>query len=85
MKKSLTKEGKMTKAIFKMQSKNAALSKIKKELSGRYACYVLITCGDPSGDGKMDVEMNYEGDEMLAAFLLENAGQVFDQKLSSSK
>ncbi len=75
----------MSKAIFKMQSKNAALSKIKKELSGRYACYVLITCSDPAGDGKMEVEMNYEGDEMLAAFLLENAGQVFDQKLSSTK
>ncbi|MDP1607950.1 MAG: hypothetical protein Q8L98_01400 [Chlamydiales bacterium] len=75
----------MSKAIFKTQSKNALLSKIKKELSERYACYVLITCTDPSGDGKMDVEMDYEGDEVLAAFLLENAGQVFDQKLSSSK
>ncbi|MBX9744952.1 MAG: hypothetical protein K2X08_07070 [Chlamydiales bacterium] len=75
----------MSKAIFKTQSKNALLSKIKKELSERYACYVLITCTDPSEDGKMDVEMDYEGDEVLAAFLLENAGQVFDQKLSSSK
>lgn len=61
------------------------LSKVKKELSGQYCCYVLITCSEPSKDGNMEVEMNYEGDEMLAAFLLENAGQVFDQKLSSSK
>ena len=75
----------MGKTIFKMQTKNSMLSKIKKELSGQYACYVLITCKDPSQDGRMEVEMNYEGDEMLAAFLLENAGQVFDQKLSSSK
>ena len=75
----------MTKAIFKMQSKDALISKMKKELRGKYACYVLITCSDPSVDGKMEVEMNYEGDETLAAFLLENAGQVFDQKLSSSK
>ena len=75
----------MGKTIFKMQTKNSMLGKIKKELSGQYACYVLITCSDPSKNGNMEVEMSYEGDEMLAAFLLENAGQVFDQKLSSSK
>lgn len=75
----------MGKTIFKMQTKNSMLSKIKKELSEQYSCYVLITCSDPSKDGAMEVEMNYEGDDMLAAFLLENAGQVFDQKLSSSK
>lgn len=75
----------MSRAVFKTQGTSAAISKVKKELSGRYACYVLITCTDPSGDGKMDVEMDYEGDEVLASFLLENAGQVFDQKLLSSK
>jgi hypothetical protein len=36
-------------------------------------CYVLITCGKPSADGKMAVEMTYEGDPMLASYLLENA------------
>jgi len=75
----------MAKAIFKMQTKGNSLSKVKKELSGRYACYVLITCSEPSRDGKMEVEMEYEGDDLLAAFLLENAGQVFDQKLDLSR
>jgi hypothetical protein len=28
----------------------------------------------------MDVEMSYEGDETLAAFLVDNASQVFDEK-----
>jgi hypothetical protein len=43
------------------------------------ACYVLITCGQPSADGKMAVEMTYEGDPTLASFLLANAQGFIDQ------
>lgn len=57
-----------------------AEKEIKKVLGDKCACYVLITCSEPSPDGKMDVEMNYEGDESLAAFLIENASQVFDDR-----
>jgi hypothetical protein len=53
---------------------------IKKVLGDKCACYVLITCSEPSPDGNMDVELNYEGDESLAAFLIENASQVFDDR-----
>ena len=42
-------------------------------------CYVLITCGQPSADGKMSVEMTYEGDPTLASYLLENAQGFIDQ------
>lgn len=42
------------------------------------ACYVLITCGKPSSDGKMSVEMTYEGDPVLASYLLENAQGFID-------
>lgn len=42
------------------------------------ACYVLITCGKPSPDGKMSVEMTYEGDPVLASYLLENAQGFID-------
>jgi hypothetical protein len=42
------------------------------------ACYVLITCGKPSADGKMSVEMTYEGDPTLASYLLENAQGFID-------
>ena len=42
------------------------------------ACYVLITCGKPSADGKMSVEMTYEGDPVLAAYLLENAQELIN-------
>ena len=51
---------------------------IKKSINDNCACYVLITCTEPNREGKMEVEMNYEGDECLAAFLVENAVQVFD-------
>jgi hypothetical protein len=46
---------------------------LRKELAENNTCYVLITCGKPSKDGKMEVKMTYEGDECLAAYLLESA------------
>ena len=59
-----------------------AEKEIKKALGSKCACYVLITCTEPGVDGKMEVEMNYDGDETLAAFLVENAVQVFDDRFS---
>jgi hypothetical protein len=53
---------------------------VEEIASKKYACYVLITCSEPSSDGKMEVEMNYEGDETLAAFLVDNASQIFDDR-----
>ncbi len=44
-----------------------------RSLAEKNACYVLITCGEPTADGKMEVEMTYEGDESLAAYLIESA------------
>lgn len=44
-----------------------------KLLQKEHACYVLITCGNPSSEGKMEVELTYEGDPCLAAYLLESA------------
>ena len=58
------------------------LEKIKHALSQMHACYVLITCSEPSKEGQMEVQMTYEGDESLAAFLVDNASQVFDDRLS---
>lgn len=59
--------------------------KIKQALGDQCACYVLLTCTEPDRDGKMEVEMNYEGDETLASFLIENASQVFDGRIEQSK
>ncbi len=49
-----------------------------KEALADDACYVLITCGAPSKDGKMQVEMTYQGDPVLAAYLVESAQQFID-------
>ena len=57
-----------------------AEKKLKKALEKGTACYVLITCSEPNEDGKMEVELNYDGDETLAAFLVENAAQVFQSR-----
>lgn len=55
---------------------------VKKEnvhLGEDQACYILITCEKPTADGKMSVEMTYEGDPVLASYLLENAQGFIDQ------
>ncbi len=80
----------MAKAVVKLQesrtdSKSYSLDKIKKALSDNNACYVLITCGSPSKDGKMEVEMSYDGDEVLAAYMVDNAQQIFDNHSKTSK
>lgn len=53
---------------------------VKNVLSKKNACYVLITCGEPSEDGKMQVEMTYEGDACLAAYLIESARGFIDSE-----
>jgi hypothetical protein len=61
--------------------KITSIKKFKKKKKA--SCYVLITCGEPNQDGKMDVEMTYEGEPVLAAYLLENAQSIIDEKISN--
>ena len=44
------------------------------------SCYVLITCGQPSEDGEMQVEMTYQGDVSMASYLLQGAQIFIDQE-----
>lgn len=53
---------------------------MKQILKKEHACYVLITCGHPTGDGKMQVELTYDGDPTLAAYLLESAQGFIDEE-----
>ena len=62
----------------KKKTKEFRVSK-QKILKKDQACCVVITCGQPSADGKMSVEMTYEGDPLLASYLLENAQRFIDQ------
>ncbi|MEL7431521.1 MAG: hypothetical protein AAGI90_03205 [Chlamydiota bacterium] len=59
-------------------SEDLPLNHIKNSLRKEHACYVLITCKEPSEDGKMEVELSYEGDETLAAYLVESASEAFN-------
>lgn len=49
--------------------------------SQRNACYVLITCGQPTEDGEMQVELTYEGDAGLASYLVESAQSFLDDAI----
>lgn len=51
---------------------------VKRALAKKHSCYILITCDEPSDGGEMSVEMSYEGDAILASFLLQNAQNVVD-------
>jgi len=50
---------------------------IRKQLAKKHACYVLVTCDQPTEEGKMNVEMSYDGDPALASFLLQGAQDYF--------
>lgn len=50
-----------------------------ENLMENHACYVLITCSKPTADGKMEVEMTYEGDRILASYLVQSAQGLLDQ------
>lgn len=64
--------------IEKIPLKNEALSQ------DEFACKIVITCSNPNKDGKMEVEMDCEGDPDLAAFLLESASNYLDQQSEES-
>lgn len=53
---------------------------LRETLTKKHVCYVLITCDAPSEDGNMNVEMTYEGDAALAAFLLQGAQSFIDEQ-----
>jgi hypothetical protein len=56
---------------------------LKQALARKNACSVLITCQEPEEDGKMQVEMMYEGDACLAAYLIESAQALLENDAHS--
>jgi hypothetical protein len=52
---------------------------LKEKLAKKHACYVLITCDPSAKDGRMEVEMSYEGDATLAAYILHGAQLRMDE------
>ncbi|NGX50349.1 MAG: hypothetical protein K1060chlam2_00194 [Chlamydiae bacterium] len=49
------------------------LTKFKKVLADKQLSFVLITCTQPTKEGKMTVELECDGDRDLLALLLESA------------
>lgn len=47
--------------------------KMKQLVTKNHLSYILITCSQPSEEGKMDVEMSCEGDDDLIDLLMQNA------------
>jgi len=47
--------------------------KIEKMFAEDSSSYVLITCSNPSQEGKMNVEMSSKGDEALISYLIKTA------------
>ena len=70
---------------IKKKKKGFYLNNIKKNLKKNNACYVLITCSQPSQDGKMQVELNYSGDENLASYLIDGAQDVFENEVEKAR
>ncbi len=54
--------------------------RLKNKLGKDNVCYVLITCAESSEDGDMQVEMSYEGDAVLASYLVHGAQMYFDEQ-----
>jgi len=48
------------------------------------ACKIMISCDEPAEDGKVQVKMTCEDDEILAAYLLENAQSFLGQTQTPS-
>lgn len=66
------------------RKKNLTHDELREILAERNACFVLITCGEPTEDGKMQVEMIYEGDASLAAYLIESAQGLIESQNDAS-
>jgi len=66
-----------------MLTKDDVHKHVRKLLKKDFQGYVLITCTPASKDGKMQVEMSYDGDPVLAAYMMEGAQQHLDSEDSS--
>ena len=64
-----------------MNMNNGHSESLTKELGKKYPCYVLITCEPPTEDGHMQVNMTYEGDGVLASYLVKGAQDLIDQDI----
>ena len=65
--------------------KGPSQEEIQAALSEDNLGYVLVTCSRPNEQGDMQVEFSYDGEEILAGYLLDSARSVIDDKLNQSQ
>ena len=61
-------------------SKKEIQTILKRRKKGKTICYVLITCSEPTEEGTVEVEMQYDGDRTLAAYLIKSAQGVLEEE-----
>jgi len=59
--------------------------RVRKLLEKDFEGYVLVTCRPASNDGKMQIEMSYDGDPVLAAYLMEGAQEYLQEEDADSE
>lgn len=60
--------------------KRCSRKHLQEALDQNPSCYVLITCGEPTEDGQMQVKMTYKGDTTLASYLLRGAQYYIEKE-----
>jgi hypothetical protein len=73
--------GKVLEGLFtdERPSKKDVKSILRRKKRGKILCYVLITCEKPKDDGTIEMEIDYDGQRWLAAYMLKNARSVFGE------
>ena len=72
----------MTDRIYELFKKSVVVKpakegSISKSIDRDVSCYVLITCTQPNKKGLMEVDLTYEGDKVLASYLIKSAQDFF--------
>ena len=69
----------MNDRIYQLFKKSIILRPPKKgaKPEKNVSCYVLLTCTHPNNKGQMEVNLTYEGDKVLASFLVKSAQEFF--------
>ena len=61
-------------------SKREVKAILKRKKKGKTICYVLITCSEPNDDGTIEVEMKYDGESWLAAYVIKSASEILEDE-----
>lgn len=70
----------MSKSFMNFKKKGGTPSGESLSSKDKMICYVLISCYEPNEEGHMNVEMTYEGDKILASYLIKSAQGMLDKE-----